>query len=378
MIYNKFQDLELSALGMGCMRLPCIGGENNNVDVEATEKMVAYAFEKGINYFDTAWGYHSGMSEPTMGNILSKYPRESFYLATKFPGYDVSLMSKVEEIFEKQLERCKTDYFDFYLFHNLCEKNVDGYLDEKFGIFNYLMKQKQNGRIKHLGFSTHGSLHTMKRFLEAYGKDMEFCQLQINWLDWDFQNAKAKVELVQSYGIPVWIMEPVRGGSLASLEPEYEARLRALRPEATMAEWAFRFIQSFPCATMTLSGMSNFEQLKENIETFEVSKPLSDNEMNTLFEIAREMTAKTALPCTSCRYCVDHCPQELNIPWLIELYNEHAYSGGGFIAPMALDAIDSDKQPSSCIGCRSCEDVCPQGIKISEMMSDFTKKLAGE
>ena len=378
MIYNKFQDLELSALGMGCMRLPCINRENNNIDIAATKEMVAYAFEKGINYFDTAWGYHSGMSEPTMGEILSEYPRESFYLATKFPGYDVSLMSRVEEIFEKQLERCRTDYFDFYLFHNLCEKNVDGYLDEKFGIFNYLMKQKQNGRIRHLGFSTHGSLHTMKRFLEAYGKDMEFCQLQINWLDWDFQNAKAKVELVQSYGIPVWIMEPVRGGSLASLEPEYEARLRALRPEATMAEWAFRFIQSLPCATMTLSGMSNFAQLKENIETFESAKPLSDNEMNTLFDIAREMTSKTALPCTSCRYCVDHCPQELNIPWLIELYNEHAYSGGGFIAPMALESVSEDKQPSACIGCRSCEDVCPQGIKISEMMTDFTKKLGGE
>lgn len=375
MIYNKFKDLELSALGMGCMRLPCINGENNNIDMAATREMVAYAFVNGINYFDTAWGYHSGMSEPAMGEILSEYPRESFYLASKFPGYDVSLMAKVEEIFEKQLERCRTPYFDFYLFHNLCEKNVEGYLDENFGIFDYLMKQKANGRIKHLGFSTHGSLRTMKRFLDAYGKDMEFCQLQINWLDWDFQNAKAKVELVQSYGIPVWIMEPVRGGALASLEPEYEARLRALRPEATMAEWAFRFIQSLPCAVMTLSGMSNFEQLKENIATFETSKPLTDGEMNTLFEIAREMTAKTALPCTSCRYCVDHCPQELNIPWIIELYNEHVYSGGGFIAPMALDSVAEDKQPSACIGCRSCEDVCPQGIKISEMMSDFSRRI---
>ena len=199
MIYSDFKGIKLSALGLGCMRLPCVEGNSAQIDMEAAEKMVAYSFEKGINYFDTAWGYHSGMSEPVMGEILSKYPRDSYYLATKFPGYDVSNMDKVEEIFEKQLARLKTDYFDFYLFHNVCEKNIDGYLDEKFGIYKYLTEQKKRGRIRYLGFSTHGSIHTMKRFLEAYGKDMEFCQLQVNWLDWDFQNARAKIELVRSY-----------------------------------------------------------------------------------------------------------------------------------------------------------------------------------
>ncbi len=375
MIYSDYKGIKLSALGLGCMRLPCVGGDNASVDMEAAERMVAYSFENGINYFDTAWGYHSGMSEPVMGEILSKYPRDSYYLATKFPGYDVSNMGKVEEIFEKQLTRLKTDYFDFYLFHNVCEKNIDGYLDEKFGIYKYLMEQKKIGRIRYLGFSTHGSLHTMKRFLEAYGKDMEFCQLQVNWLDWDFQNAKAKIELVRSYGIPVWIMEPVRGGKLATLAPEYMERLRAFRPDATAAEWAFRFLQSLPEAVVTLSGMSNMEQLEENINTYKEARPLSEDEMNALLEIAADMTAKTALPCTSCRYCVDHCPMELDIPWFIELYNEHVYSGGGFIAPMALDAVAEDKRPSACVGCRACEAVCPQGIKISEMMSDFTDRI---
>ena len=378
MIYNEFKGLKLSALGMGCMRLPCISGENGNVDKAAAGELVDYAIEKGINYFDTAWGYHSGMSEPVMGELLSKHKRESYYLASKFPGYDVSLLGRVEEIFEKQLERCRTEYFDFYLFHNVCEKNIDGYLDEKLGIFDYLCEQRRRGRIKHLGFSTHGSLYTMKRFLDAYGSDMEFCQLQINWLDWDFQNAKEKVELVSSYGIPVWVMEPVRGGKIATLEPEYEKRLRALRPETTMAEWAFRFVQSIPEVTVTLSGMSNAEQLKENIATYEEAKPLSNEEMQTLFDISRDMTSKTALPCTSCRYCIDHCPMGLDIPWFIELYNEHAYSGGGFIAPMALEAVAEDKRPAACIGCRSCEEVCPQGIKISEMMSDFTRRLNDE
>ncbi len=375
MIYNEFQNEKLSALGMGCMRLPKNSDADGDINMDATREMVAYAFEKGINYFDTAWGYHNGQSEPAMGEILKDYPRESFYLASKFPGYDSSLLDKVEEIFEKQLERCQVEYFDFYLFHNVCEMNIDAYLDPKYRIFEYLMEQKKNGRIRHLGFSAHANMDNLKRFLEAYGEHMEFCQLQINWLDWDFQNAKAKVELVNSYNIPIWVMEPVRGGSLANLAPEYEAKLKALRPQATIAEWAFRFLQALPEVKMTLSGMSNFEQLKENIDTYAESKPLSADEMNTLFEIGKEMTSKKTLACTSCRYCTTHCPQELNIPWFIELYNEHIYSGGGFIAPMAMEALTEDKLPSACLGCRACEEVCPQNIKISEMMADFTEKL---
>ncbi len=375
MIYKTFQDIKLSALGMGCMRLPTINGDNAVVDMEKAKEMIAYAMEKGVNYYDTAWGYHSGQSEPVMGEILSAYPRDRFYLASKFPGYDLANMDKVEEIFEKQLARCRVEYFDFYLFHNLCEMNVNEYLDPKYGIYDYLIAQKRNGRIRHLGFSAHGNLDTMKRFLEAYGKDMEFCQLQINWLDWEFQNAKEKVALVASYGIPVWVMEPVRGGSLATLSEGYAARLKGLRENATMAEWAFRFIQSIPEVVVTLSGMSNFDQIKENIATFEEELPVNEEERRVLFAIGRSMTGKNALPCTACRYCTDHCPMGLDIPWLVELYNEHIYSGGGFIAPMALSALPENKLPSACLGCRACEEVCPQTIKISEMMSDFAGKL---
>lgn len=373
MIYKQFQNLSLSALGMGCMRLPM--RDDKNIDIDATRKMVAYAFKKGINYFDTAWGYHGGESETVMGEILKDYPRDSFYLASKFPGYDVSNMDKVEEIFEKQLKKCQVEYFDFYLFHNVSESNIDGYLDENFGIYKYLMEQKKNGRIRHLGFSTHGSLATMKRFLDAYGNDMEFCQIQLNWLDWSFQNAKAKVEMMKEYNIPVWVMEPVRGGSLVNLDEKHEQSLKALRPETSVVEWAFRFLQSIPTVTMTLSGMSNQQQLEENIATYETSKPLNDNEMSALLNIAKEMTSKNTLPCTSCRYCTTHCPMELNIPWLIELYNEHIYSGGGFIAPMAFSALDDSKKPSACLSCKACEAVCPQNIRISEMMSDFSLRM---
>lgn len=375
MIYRPFQDKKLSALGMGCMRLPTLGA-NNEIDVEATERMVAYAMEQGINYFDTAWGYHGGNAEPVMGQVLSHYPRNSYYLATKFPGYDLSNMDKVEEIFEAQLSRLRTDYFDFYLFHNLCEMNVDYYLDEKYGILAYLLKQKKNGRIRHLGVSTHGTLETTKRFLDAYGEHIEFCQIQLNWLDWDFQDAKAKVKLLCERNIPIWVMEPVRGGSLAKLPARYEERLRALAPDRSLPAWAFRFLQGISGVTVTLSGMSNEAQLHENIATFAEEKTLTEEERSTLFAIAYEMTHEKTLPCTSCRYCTDYCPQGLDIPRLIELYNEHIYSGGGFLAPFAMKATPDDKKPSACIACRTCEGVCPQGIKISEMMSDFTSLLA--
>ena len=374
MIYKNFQDIRLSALGMGAMRLPT--GENGaDINEAATGEMIDYAMENGVNYYDTAWGYHDGNSETVMGRVLAGYPRNSFYLATKFPGYDLSNMDKVEEIFEKQLEKCGVKYFDFYLFHNVCERNIDAYLDPKYGIYDYLVKQKANGRIRHLGFSAHGSYEVMERFLTAYGEKMEFCQIQLNWLDWSFQDAKSKVELLKEHQIPIWVMEPLRGGKLASLAPEYEEKLNMLRPGEDVPAWAFRFLQSIDGVTMVLSGMSNMEQLKKNIATFETEKKLSKEEMDALLGVAEMILKEKRLPCTACRYCTSHCPKGLDIPALLELYNEHNFTGGGFLAPMALMAVPQEKQPSACVGCKSCEAVCPQQIKISEAMADFTSKL---
>ena len=375
MIYKNFQNHKLSALGLGAMRLPVIGGDDSKIDETAAEKMVDYAMEHGINYYDTAWGYHGGQSELVIGRALKRYPRESYYLATKFPGYDLSNMDKVEEIFEKQLKKCGVEYFDFYLFHNVCEMNIDAYLDDKYGIYRYLMKQKRAGRIRHLGFSAHGSYDVMKRFLEAYGEGMEFCQIQLNYLDWNFQDAKGKLELLAEHQLPVWVMEPLRGGKLAELSEEDAELLKNLRPDESVPAWAFRFLQSIPGVTMVLSGMSNSEQLRENIQTFEEEKPLNSKEMEKLLKIANNMVEKIALPCTACRYCVSHCPQGLDIPALLALYKEHCVTDGGFIAPMALSAIPEEKRPGACIGCRSCEAVCPQQIKVSEAMADFVRKL---
>ena len=377
MIYRKFKGKDISLLGFGAMRLPVMDGKDSEIDEVAAQELVDVAIKNGINYFDTAWGYHEGNSEIFMGKALKNYPRESFYLATKFPGYDISSFGRHEEIFERQLEKCQVDYFDFYLLHNVCEMNINEYLDnKKFGTFDYFMEQKRKGRIKHLGFSVHSNQETFELFLKQYGCDMEFCQIQLNYIDWEFQNAKAKVKTLNEYNIPIWVMEPMRGGKLANLPEEERAKLIALDSEKSLPEYAFKFLYSVDGVGVILSGMSDKKQLLDNIKIFENEKSLNEEERTKLLEIGAEMTEKTSVPCTSCHYCTAHCPKNLDIPYLLDLYNEHVFTKDfAFIAPMALQALDKDKRPDSCIGCRSCEKVCPQQIKISEVLTDFSNKL---
>ena len=373
MIYKDFKDKKLSALGLGAMRLPIMNGDSDGrIDEEQTAKMVDYALDHGINYFDTAYGYHDGQSEIVMGKVLGRYPRESYYLADKFPGYDLSNMDKVESIFEEQLKKCGTEYFDFYLFHNVYEKNIDPYMDEKYVIMEYLKKQKEAGRIRHLGFSCHGRYDTLKRFLDTYGDDLEFCQIQLNYLDWKLQDAKAKVELLNEYEIPIWVMEPLRGGKLALLSDENSEKLKACRTDEEIPAWGFRFLQSIPGVTMVLSGMSDMKQLMENTATFAEEKPLTEEEMKVLMEVTDSML--DILPCTACRYCTSHCPKKLDIPTLLSLYNESRFNMT-IITQMAVGAMPKDQRPDACIGCKSCEAVCPQMLKISEAMKDFAQKL---
>ncbi len=374
MICKRFRDLKLSGLGMGTMRLPVVEGKNDQIDEAAAARMVAAALEHGINYFDTAWGYHEGNSETVMGKLLSRYPRDRFFLASKFPGFDAAKLEKKEEIFEKQLEKCRVEYFDFYLIHNVCEANIENYLDEKYGLFPYLMAQKEKGRIGHLGFSVHGSLETMQRFLDKWGQYMEFCQIQLNYIDWSLQKAGEKVALLNRLGLPIWVMEPLRGGKLAALPERAAARLHALRPDEGVPAWAFRYLQGIPGVTMILSGMSDYEQMMDNLHTFETERPLNGEEREALREIAQEML--TGVPCTACRYCTSYCPQGLDIPKLLELYNECTFSGGGFLAPMFVSTLPPEKRPDACRGCGSCETVCPQQIRIPEVLADFAARLA--
>lgn len=372
MIYKNFHNLKLSALGFGTMRLPTIDGDISKIDQEKTNEMFDFAIENGVNYFDTAWGYHNGQSEIAVGKALKRHPRESFYLASKFPGYDINNMGKVKEIFEKQLEKCQVEYFDFYLVHNVCEANIEYYLDESYGTVSYLLEQKKNGRIKHLGFSTHADFNNFKRYLDKYGEYMEFCQIQLNYLDYEFQEANKKIEYLKELGIPVWVMEPIRGGRLARLSESEIANIKAIRPDTSGPEFAFRFIQAIDSVVVTLSGMSDFEQTKQNIKTFSEFKPLNQEEFKKALQLGKKMTE--CVPCTSCRYCTEYCPQGLDIPKLISLYNEQVFSGGGFIVSMNLSSMPEDKRPSACIGCGACQAVCPQNIKIPEIFADFVER----
>ena len=372
MIFNQFQDKQLSLLGFGTMRLPTHA--DGSIDDAQVAEMTAYAINHGVNYFDTAYPYHGGEAERAIGRALSKYPRDSYYLATKYPGHEISVADHgPAEIFEEQLEKCGVEYFDFYLLHNVCEKTVDVYLKPQWGIVDYFKEQKRLGRIKHLGFSCHAQTKGLKEFLDVCGEDMEFCQIQLNYLDWTLQDAKGKYDLLTQRGIPVWVMEPVRGGRLAKLNDAQECRLKALRPDESVAAWGFRFLQGLPNVKMVLSGMSNMEQMMDNVKTFSKALPLSEEETETLLDIAEGM--KDSIHCTACRYCCDGCPMELDIPGLISMYNELRSCDAGNVAKR-MECMPEDKKPSACIACGQCAQRCPQNIDIPGTMKYFAEKLS--
>ncbi len=371
MIYTTFQDKKLSLLGFGAMRLPV--NADGSIDEPQVKEMTRYAMEHGVNYFDTAWPYHNGDSERVMGRILAEYPRDSYYLATKYPGHQIlSDGYNPAVIFEEQLCKCGVDYFDFYLLHNVNEKSIETYLNPQWGIIEYFKEQKRLGRIKHLGFSTHAEVKGLKEFLDICGDDMEFCQIQLNYLDWTLQDAKEKYDLLTERGIPVWVMEPVRGGKLAKLTDTEEAKLREYRPEASIASWCFRFLQELPNVKMVLSGMSDKAQMRDNVSTFAEYDSLSEEEVNCLLEIAEGM--KDSVPCTGCRYCCDGCPMELDIPGFLHTYNEIKVAPS-MNAGMRIEFLPEEKKPSACIGCGACSAICPQNIDIPAALSDLTERL---
>ena len=370
MIYSEFKNKKLPLLGFGTMRLPV--REDGEIDRETFQMMVDYAMENGVNYFDTAWPYHSGLSETELGLALEKYPRDSYYIATKYPGHQVSKNYDPAAVFERQLKKCGVDYFDFYLLHNVYENSLDVYMDEKWGIFEYFKEQKKLGRIKHLGFSTHATTETMKKILDVMGDDMEFCQIQLNYVDYTLQDGIGKIKLLGERNIPIWVMEPVRGGKLCRLSDKDETVLRDLRPNESIAAWGFRFLQDIPGVKMVLSGMSSMEQMHDNVKTFEKAIPLSEKERAALLNIAEQL--KDSIPCTACRYCTDGCPAGLDIPMLIANYNELRFEPS-VNTSMRLDALPDDKLPTACISCGKCTQICPQKIDIPAVMKAFSQKL---
>ena len=377
MICKQFKDLRLSMLGFGTMRLPLVpGGGTQDIDQAELDRMVDLAIAGGVNYFDTAYPYHGGCSEIAIGKSLARYPRESFFLADKFPGHqNVRGVKQLdpEQVFEEQLKKCGVEYFDFYLMHNVNEHSMNYYGNPQNRFMDYFLEQKANGRIKHLGFSCHSAPEGLKSFLDLYGDKMEFCQIQLNYLDWSLQDAKKKCGILREYGLPVWVMEPVRGGRLAKLDKETEARMRALRPGESTPAWAFRWLQTVPQPTVVLSGMSKLEQMEDNIKTFSSEKPLSDEETALLYSAADKLTS--LVPCTGCRYCCAGCPKGLDIPNLVNICNDMRV--GYNINPVArYGAIEDGKRADSCVGCGQCTKACPQKIDVPSVMKELADKMS--
>lgn len=392
MLANDFLGDEVSRLGFGAMRLPVVDGDNSKIDQAQTDVMIDAAIKAGVNYFDTAYPYHGGMSEIVLGKSLARYPRGSFYLATKFPGHQVADNYDPAPYFEEQLKKCNVGYFDFYLLHNIYEASFDVYTDEKWHIADYFIEQKKLGRIRHLGFSCHGRTETLAAFLDygarkyaelklndpdtaalfAGNNIMEFCQIQMNYLDWSLQDAAGKTALLEDAGIPIVVMEPLRGGKLVGLCEEQSNNLREVAPERSLVEWSFRWLQGIPSVKVILSGMSDLEQVKENCRIFQHSAPLSEAEEGALMDLAESL--KSGVPCTACKYCIDSCSQGIDIPMLLATYNDMQFDTS-FTISMQMDAVPVGRRAQDCIGCKACVRMCPQSIDIPGTLSELAATL---
>ena len=367
MFYHVFQDISLSALGFGAMRLPQT--EGGSIDRDAVFAMVDAALAQGVNYFDTAFPYHDGHSEEVLGEALARHPRTSWYLADKYPGHQHFDVFDPAAVFERQLQKCGVDYFDFYLFHNICENSIADYMDPRWGILDYFVKQRELGRIRHLGLSTHSTAENLQTLLDGpYGQAVEFVQIQLNYLDWTLQDARRKCEIIRAHGLPIIVMEPLRGGKLSRLDPASHARLQALDPDRSDTSWALRWLHDIPGVAVVLSGMSSLAQMQENLATFRQAEPLDEAARSVLGEIAEGL--KDSVPCTACRYCCEGCPAGLDIPALISEYNDLKIQVT--LTPvMRLESLPAEKMPHACLQCGSCLHVCPQGIPIPDILSEL-------
>ncbi len=366
MICKPFKDLSLSCLGLGNMRLPtCAQKEGNPIDREAAGKILDYAMEHGVNYYDTAYVYNNGDSEKFLGETITKYPRKSYYLATKF---NIMANPDYKSVFEEQLKRLNTDYIDFYLIHAVMDNNSQKYIDS--GCIDYFNELKKQGKIRYLGFSNHSSPETLKMFIKQY--DWDFVQIQLNYFDWEYGSAKKEYEIIAENNLPVIVMEPVRGGRLAGLTDEANELLKTAQPDWSIASWAFRWLKTLPQVQVVLSGMSNMEQVIDNVNTFSDAECLSDKEVNLLFKAREMFKDQIQVPCTACRYCCDECPKKIDIPKVLSVYNEYKLNGDWTLEKLKKS---DEPGPKDCIGCGKCTVHCPQSIGIPEIMNELKSKF---
>lgn len=362
-------------LGFGLMRLP---EKDGAIDMGAVQKMVDAYMGSGFNYFDTAYVYHGGNSERAVKEALvARYPRENFYLATKLPAWVMKGPEDRDRIFEEQLERCGVAYFDFYLLHSLEDgNNYDTY--EKYDCFQWAMEKKEKGQIRHFGFSYHGSSELLEQVLDKH-PEVEFVQIQLNYADWNNQVVQSGklYEILHRRGIPMIIMEPVKGGTLANLQPDLEAMLKEVRPDASAASWALRFVGSLDGVMTILSGMSTQEQMEDNLHTFRNFEPLTEQEKQVIQAVVQKMQDMPMIQCTSCRYCCDSCPMSIRIPDIFRALNTaRLYKKDNRPKMFYNNLIGAGSgKASDCIVCRQCESVCPQHLPIIELLKEAADTL---
>ncbi|MCR5267876.1 MAG: aldo/keto reductase [Lachnospiraceae bacterium] len=365
---------EMPKLGFGLMRLPEEGGR---IDMEHVKRMVDLYMKMDMHYFDTAYVYHNGNSEVAAKEALVKrYPRERFMLATKLPAWEIKQESDIDRIFNEQCERAGVDYFDFYLLHSI-EDGSNYEIYEKYDCFNWAKKLKEAGKIKHLGFSYHGSPELLVEVLDKH-PETEFVQIQLNYLDRTnpVVRSESLYEILHERKIPIIVMEPVRGGMLASMAPEIEAKFKAKRPDDSIASWALRYVASLPGVMTVLSGMSNLEQMEDNIKTFTNFEPVNDEEMGIINAVTEEILSIPQIGCTACKYCTPGCPMQISIPDVFRTVNTirrypDDWRAKNFYAGVAARG----GKAGDCIGCGQCEGVCPQHLPIIDLLKEASELL---
>ena len=364
---RKFRDLDIPLLGFGCMRLPMKG---NEVDMVELDKMVDYCMQHGANYFDTAYMYVDSKSEIAMGQVLKKYKREDFIVADKSPIYKMKTRDDVVKIFEEQLQKTQLDYFDFYMCHNINKNTIDTY--RNVNMYDELLKLKNEGKIKYLGFSFHGTPDILREVVKEHKWD--FCQLQVNYLDWDVVKAHEQYDIAQSEGIPVTVMEPLRGGGLVNLSDKALAKLKENYPDTTPAAFGLRWAASRQNVITVLSGMSNLEQVKQNIETFMNYKDMTPEEEKTADEIARIIQSQGEINCTACKYCMEVCPKGINIPAIFSLYNQYKVTNNKMLFKIYYESLAESEQAHNCIKCNLCNKNCPQNLEIPKLLAKIEEE----
>jgi len=369
---NSYIGENIPKLGFGLMRLPMVNGD---VDIEQTKKMVDYFIEKGFTYFDTAYPYINEKSEIITKEVLVKrYPRSSYQLATKMPVWLCNTYEDFQPLFDEQLEKTGATYFDFYLLHAL-NKDRMKHLDE-INAWDFMKQKKEEGLIKHIGFSFHDTADVLDEYLTKH-EEVEFVQLQINYTDWEDERIQSRLcyEVARKHNKPIIIMEPVKGGNLASMAPNVQQIFKSANPEMSVASWAIRYAASLDGIITVLSGMSNMEQLIDNTNFMADFQPINDDEKNTINKVLDELSKVDTVPCTTCKYCVEDCPQKINIPGIFSAYNTYKIYQNLDAAKGNYNWVTSEGKASDCIACGACEGHCPQHIKIIDTLKEAAKKF---